>query len=138
MEYISYTDALNFWNTPNNKIKVVIFALEDCATCDDFIPDIFEKMIIDEFSDHFDMVKVSLDDESISFPPLGLPTVYFYIPNTDEPMPLIRTGGAPEQMIRKDLQNMVKMKDENFSIEEAFADTHYMEISPWIQRQIRF
>ena len=139
MDYITYEDALNFWNAPNEKIKVVIFELANCETCDDFMKDVFEPIITSDYAEHFDVVKTDISDSSISFPPISTPTIYFNIPNsTDEPMPLIRVGGIPEAMLRKDLDSMVKIKDESLSIDEAFSNTPYSEVTSWIQRQLRF
>ena len=138
MEYISYEEAVSFWNSENSKIKVVVFALENCNTCDDFLPDVFEKIINEEYSDHFEVVNVDIFSEDILFPPVNAPTIYFKIPNTDEPMPLVRTGGVPEVMLRKDLDTMIKIKDEGLSIDNAFSATSYMEVNSWIQRQMRF
>ena len=139
MEYITYEDLLNFWNAPNEKIKVVIFDLPNCETCDDFMRDVFEPIITTDYAEHFDVVKTDISDSSISFPPISNPTIYFNIPNsTEEPMPLIRVGGIPESYLRKDLDAMVKIKDEGLSIDEAFNNTPYAEVTSWIQRQLRF
>ena len=139
MEYVTYEDLLNFWNAPNEKIKVVIFDLPNCETCDDFMRDVFEPIITTDYAEHFDVVKTDISDSSISFPPISNPTIYFNIPNsTDEPMPLIRVGGIPESYLRKDLDAMVKIKDEGLSIDEAFNNTPYAEVTSWIQRQLRF
>lgn len=139
MDYISYQDALTFWNTPNEKIKVVIFELANCETCDDFMRDVFEPIITNDYADHFDVVKTDIASHDVSFPPIGTPTIYFDIPNsTEEPMPLIRVGGIPESYLRKDLDAMVKIKDEGLTIDEAFANTVYSEVNSWVQRQLRF
>lgn len=139
MEYTTYEEALSFWNASNEKIKVVIFDLPNCETCDDFMRDVFEPIITTDYAEHFDVVKTDISDPAVSFPPIGNPTVYFNIPNsTDEPMPLIRVGGIPESYLRKDLDSMVKIKDEGLTIDEAFADTPYTEVTSWIQRQLRF
>jgi hypothetical protein len=137
MEYTLYNEALNFWNSENEKIKVVIFSLKDCPTCDDFLPHVLEPILINEYAEHFDVVKVDLAEDSITFPPIGAPTIYFSIPNTQEKMPLVRVGGIPESFLRKDLDTMIKIKDQGWTVAQALADTQYTEVSAWIQRQIR-
>ena len=47
VEFTSYADALDFWNSSNDKIKVVYFYKKDCPYCDDFVPHVLEKELKD-------------------------------------------------------------------------------------------
>lgn len=136
MKYISYKDALDFINKNSEKIKVVVFSIENCPTCDDFLPHVFDPAIKERL-DHFDVVYVNSEGLDIPFPPSATPTVYFYIPNTKENMPFFRVGGTTPLILQKDLDAMIKIKDEEISSTDAFS---YIpeEITSWGHRQLRF
>lgn len=136
MNYVSYKDALNFIGEKSNKIKVVVFSIKDCPTCDDFLPHVFDPAI-KERSDHFEVIYVDSESKEIPFPPSATPTAYFYIPNTEEPMPFFRVGGTTPLILEKDLDGMIKIKDEKISSTEAFSFVPD-EITSWGHRQLRF
>jgi hypothetical protein len=136
MNYVSYQDALNFINKESNKIKVVVFSIKDCPTCDDFLPHVFDPAIAQR-SDHFEVIYVNSESSDIPFPPSATPSVYFYIPNTQEPMPFFRVGGTIPSVLEKDLDGMINIKDEGVSATEAFSFVPE-EITSWGHRQLRF
>lgn len=136
MEYTSYLEALDFVNQESNKIKVVVFSIKDCTTCDDFLPALFAPAIA-ERSDHFECVYVDANDLNIVFPPVSAPTAYFFIPNTEEPMPIFRVGGTTPTVLSKDLDIMIKIKDEGISLADAFSEPP-TEVTSWVHRSLRF
>jgi len=136
MNYVSYKSALDFINKESNKIKVVVFSIKDCPTCDDFLPYVFDPAIA-ERSEHFEAIYVDSEEKDIPFPPSATPTTYFYIPNTNEPMPFFRVGGTTPHILENDLDGMIKIKNEGISAEEAFSFVPE-EITSWGHRQLRF
>ena len=136
IEFTSYEDAVKFKEASNDKIKVVYFYKKDCPYCDDFIPHVFEKHLLEK-SEHFDWRKVCVDTGGIPFPPRDTPLAYFWIPNTEEPMPLIRNGACTPQLMERDLNCMISIKDEGKSIEEAFFGDGEAPLSSWGQQFIR-
>lgn len=137
MTFTNYAETVAFWDAPSDKIKVVIFIQKDCTTCDDFVPDVLEK-VLKEKSGDFEYTKVDVAEAAIPFPPLSTPTMYFKIPNTSEPMPLVRTGGVPEDLLRGDLAVMLRIRDEELTIAQAMEGTPYGGVNNWVQRQVRF
>ena len=135
IEFSSYEDVISFWNTPNSKIKCVIFYKKDCPTCDDFIPHVLEPALMSK-SDHFDVRKICVDTGNIPFPPANTPTVYFYIPYTKEPMPLVRTSGATPEILNNDLDAMIDIKDNGKTISQAFFENKAPVLSGWSQQMI--
>jgi thiol-disulfide isomerase/thioredoxin len=136
MKKVTYDEALTFLKNDSNKIKVVVFYIENCPTCDDFLPDLF-NVEIEKRSDHFEVVYVDSESQDIPFPPSATPTAYFYIPNTEEPMPFFRVGGTIPSVLEKDLDGMIKIKDEGILATEAFSFVPE-EITSWGHRQLRF
>jgi hypothetical protein len=134
--YIKYSEALDFINSESTKIKVVIFSIKDCPTCDDFLPHVFEPLL-QELSDHFEWVYVDSESNDIPFPPVSAPTIYFNIPNVLEPMPIFRVGGTTPEILRKDIEKMVDIKDNKISLKEAFSEP-IQEITSWVHRFSRF
>ena len=131
MTFVSYNEAVEFIKAPGNKIKVVAFVIENCPTCDDFVPHVFEPAIAARLGD-FEMVKVDIAKTDAVFPPTSTPTFYFYIPNTQEPMPLFRVSGTTPSVLGNDLDCMVRIKNEGLSIAEAFQKP--AEITSWVNR----
>lgn len=136
MQYVNYDDAVSFVNSDSEKIKVVVFSLKDCPTCDDFLPDVFDVEIKNR-AEHFDVVYVDLDTANMMFPPLSTPTAYFFIPNTDHPMPIFRAGGTLPSILQNDLDAMISVKNQEKSFNEAFFSNLPSEVTSWIQRQAR-
>lgn len=136
MNYVSYKDALSFLENSNDKIKAVIFGLQNCTTCDDFIPDVLELELSSR--EEFEYVKVDLAEAAsqMKFPPVSAPTVFFFVPETDEPMPLFRVGGTTPGILKNDLDAMVKIKNSQLSLEEAFKDVNLGEVTQWVQRSL--
>ena len=132
IEFSSYNETISFWNEENSKIKCVIFYKQDCPYCDDFIPHVLEPAL-DAKSEHFDVRKICVDTSGLPFPPLSTPVVYFYIPNTTEPMPLIRSSGATPEILNDDLTAMISVKDEGKTIQQAFFDGKTPPMSAWAQ-----
>ena len=137
MEYTNYEEALSFWKEDNEKIKVIVFAIKDCPTCDDFLPDLFDVEINNRI-DHFDVKYVDLETSTMDFPPISTPTAYFHIPNTDQPMPIFRVGGTIPSILQNDLDAMISIKDDGLTFEEAFFSKPQTEMTSWVQRLARF
>lgn len=135
IEFSTYEDVINFWDSDNEKIKCVIFYKKNCPTCDDFIPHVLEPALINK-SEHVDVRKICVDTGNIPFPPSSTPTVYFTIPNTTEPMPLIRTSGATAEILTNDLDAMISMKDEGKTINQAFFENKEPVFSGWSQQML--
>ena len=135
MENVTYGEALSFIKNDSDKIKVVVFYIKNCPTCDDFLPDVFDVEIKNR-SEHFDVVYVDSEGSDIPFPPSATPTAYFYIPKTEEPMPFFRVGGTLPLTLQKDLDGMIRIKDEGISATEAFSFVPE-EITSWGHRQLR-
>jgi thiol-disulfide isomerase/thioredoxin len=134
VEFTSYADALDFWNSSNDKIKVVYFYKKDCPYCDDFVPHVLEKELKDR-ADKFEWKKVCVDTGGVPFPPSNTPLAYFHIPNTSEEMPLDRTGGTSREVLSADFDAMIEIMDQGKTIDEAFfGDGADMPISAWSQR----
>ena len=136
MNYVTYEDAVDFVKSESEKIKVVVFSIKDCPTCDDFLPDVFD-VEVKKRSEHFDTVYVDLDSANMMFPPLNTPTAYFYIPNTEYPMPIFRVGGTLPSILQNDFDAMISVKNNEKTFEEAFFSKAPMEVTSWMQRQIR-
>lgn len=132
-DFTPYNEMLNWWNAPSDKIKCVIFYKQDCPYCDDFVPHVLEAKL-ESKTDHFDVRKVCVDTGGVPFPPYSTPMVYFTIPNTSEKMPLLRTGGATPEIVENDLNNMISMKDQGLTIQQAFFDGKPPVMSSWVQR----
>ena len=134
MEYITYNEAVSFLEGSSSKIKAVIFALNGCTTCDDFVPDILEVELGSR--EDFEYVKVDLAKAatSMKFPPVSAPTTFFFIPNAAENMTLFRVGGTTPQILKNDLDAMVRIKNESLSLEDAFAGVNVGEVTQWVQR----
>jgi hypothetical protein len=133
--YITYQEALSFVAEDSEKIKVVVFGVQDCPTCDDFLPHVFAPAI-EARAEHFECVYVDASAADVPFPPTATPTVYFYIPNTTEPMPFFRVGGTLPSVLHKDLDAMIKIKDNGVSAADAFSNP--MEtITSWVHRLLR-
>lgn len=132
--FVSYDQMLEWWNTPNDKIKCVIFYKEDCPYCDDFIPHVLEAGLLQK-QEHFDVRKVCVDTGNVPFPPYSTPLVYFAVPNTSEKMPLIRTGGATPETVNDDLECMIDMKDNDKTINQAFFENKQPPMSSWAQKR---
>lgn len=135
MRNVTYSEALEFIKANTGKIRVVVFHVKDCVTCDDFLPDLF-NVEIEKRSEHFEVVYVDSASLDVPFPPYGTPTVYFYIPDTEEPMPFIRVGGTTRGVLEKDLDCMIRIKDEKISAFDVFS-YHPEEITSWTHRQYR-
>lgn len=134
LEYTKYNDALNFWQNPSDKIKMVCFTQEDCPFCDDFLPDVL-LVTLKDLSNHFEWVFVDIDEATeMTFPVVNTPTAYFNIPNTKEKMPLVRVGGTTPQILKNDLEAMVDIKDKGKSLVQAFLEDRQPEISQWGQQ----
>ena len=136
VDFTSYEEALNFWNTPNDKIKVVYFYKKDCPFCDDFVPHVLEPQLQSR-SDKFDFRKVCVDTGGVPFPPMNTPAAYFDVPNTVEPedMPLTRVGGTSNEVLAADLDAMVEIMEQGKTIDDAFfGDGKDIPISAWSQR----
>jgi hypothetical protein len=135
MMYVLYSEALSFVNQLEDKIKVVIFSVKDCPTCDDFLPHVFEPALQERIN-HFEWVYVDSESGDIPFPPTATPTAYFYIPNTVDPMPFFRVGGTLPSILHKDLDAMIKIKDTGITAAEAFGHTT-TEVTSWVHRILR-
>lgn len=133
IEFEQYEDVINFWNTPNTKIKCVIFYKKNCPTCDDFVPHVLEPAL-ESKAGHFDVRKICVDTGNIPFPPVNVPAVYFSIPNTTEPMPLVRTSGATQDILINDFDAMIEMKDNGKTINEAYFQNKAPVMSSWSQQ----
>lgn len=134
LTYTAYSDALDFWKTESSKIKMVCFAQKDCPFCDDFLPDVL-LVALQELEIHFDWVFVDVDQAAdMPFPMVNTPTAYFYIPNTQEKMPLVRVGGTTPQILKNDLEAMVDIKDNGRTLVQAFLEDRQPEISQWGQQ----
>jgi hypothetical protein len=137
MKFVSYEEALNFAKSESGKIKVVGFILKDCPTCDDFVKDVFDVEIGNR-SEDFEAVYVDLYENFMEFPPVSVPTTYFFIPNTNEEMPLFRVGGTTPNNLKNDLDRMVMIKNEGKTIVEAFYENAPpIELTTWMQRGLR-
>jgi thiol-disulfide isomerase/thioredoxin len=134
MQWITQKEAEEFVNRPNSKIKIIYYVTKFCDHCDDFIPDIIEKLV-ENYSDHFEGYKVDSEDPTIKFPPQAFPTGFFYIPNTEEKMPLVRYGGAPIEHVEDDFLAMIEMKDQGKTIEQAFFVDRRPQLFPYSQKR---
>lgn len=135
--YVTYEEAIGFINSSSNKIKVITFAIENCQYCDDFLPDVFDVQM-SEMSEHFEVRYLDVRNQDIPFPPHYAPTFYFFIPGTQEPMPLLRSGGTLPELLRKDLEAMIAIKDQGLTIEQAYSGVEIPQPTMWMQRLIRF
>jgi hypothetical protein len=134
MQWITQIEAEEFVKNANSKIKIIYYVTKYCENCDDFIPDIIEPLI-EKYSEHFDGYKVDSEDPDIKFPPHSFPTGFFYIPNTNEKMPLIRYGGAPVEHVEDDFLAMIEIKDHGKTIEQAFFVDRRPQLFPYSQRR---
>lgn len=134
LDYATYADAVLFWKTSSDKIKMVCFSQKDCPFCDDFLPDVLLAALKD-FKNHFEWVFVDVDEAvEMDFPVVHTPTAYFKVPNTTEKMPLIRVGGTTPQILKNDLEAMVDIKDKGRTLVQAFLEDRQPEISQWGQQ----
>jgi thiol-disulfide isomerase/thioredoxin len=132
VEFSTYNETFEFWNSNNSKIKCVIFYKQDCPYCDDFIPHVLEPAL-EAKANNFDVRKICVDTSGLPFPPLNTPVVYFSVPNTSESMPLIRSGSTTLEVLNDDLDCMIAMKNEGKTIQQAFFDNRAPVLSAWTQ-----
>lgn len=134
LTYTAYLDAFNFCKTESTKIKMVCFTQKDCPFCDDFLPDVL-LVALQELESHFNWVFVDVDEATdMPFPMVHTPTAYFYIPNTQEKMPLVRVGGTTPLILKNDLEAMIDIKDNGKTLIQAFLEDRQPEISQWGQQ----
>lgn len=133
LDYTTYESAVTFCKSQSDKIKMVCFAKKDCPFCDDFLPDVL-LVSLRELQDHFEWRFVDVDQADMLFPVVHTPTAYFYVPNTEEKMPLVRVGGTTPQILKNDLEAMIDIKDKGRTLVQAFLEDRKPEISQWGQQ----
>ena len=92
MKEITYDQALELSKKykDKDKITLILFKDEHCPFCNEFIPDVLEK-ILPDFQQHIDFYIVP-NFEGNPFPPPTTPVTYIYVPGKSKnKMPLIKS-----------------------------------------------
>lgn len=119
MKEITYDQALELSKTykDKNKITFILFKDEDCPWCNEFIPEVLEKVIPD-FSQHIDFYVVPNFDNN-PFPPTTTPVTYIYVPGKcTNTMPLIRPGAADIGNVSSDLRRAVQSMQDGLDLDQ--------------------
>ncbi len=105
---INYKEAVNLAETYKDKSKVtfILFKEEHCEWCNEFIPDVLEKVSVD-FAKDIDFYIVP-DSKGQLFPQAQTPVSFIYVPGKcPNKMPLIRPGAADIRDVSSDLRRVV-------------------------------
>lgn len=105
---ISYKEAVNLAETykDKNKVTFIMFKEEHCEWCNEFIPDVIEKVAID-FEKDIDFYIVPNSNGQL-FPQAQTPVSFIYVPDKcPNKMPLIRPGAADIRDVSSDLRRVV-------------------------------
>ena len=144
---ISLKRAEKIAKKKSNKIRVFVFTQEGCPSCQDLMDVAFPAML-KKFEEHFRIYEVK---ELPTFYPVDIPTAYFYIPNVLHSID--RVGSAPVDVMEKDFEMFVRMKDGGSSsmsggVGDVISNiTSHLGIKPcdgckrrqeWLNRAFRF
>ena len=126
MQAITYKEALDIAQSVRNgtyteKVVGVFFTLKDCDVCGPWTTDVVIP-IEKETSNDFTAYEVYVDENDIAFPPASIPTVYFFVPGTDKDKQINRVGPGPYEYAKRDVERMIKMKNEGISLYAAFYE----------------
>lgn len=119
MKEITYDQALKLSKTYKDKDKItfILFKDENCPYCNDFIPNVVERME-EEHSKDIDFYLVPTSDGN-PFPPTTTPVTYIYVPGKcKNKMPLIRPGAADIYNVNADLLRAIQSKNEGLDLDE--------------------
>ena len=110
MNYINYHDSIKIVDNIEEKetIQCFIFRKKSCPFCDDWFKN--NQKGFDELTkSDFEVYVIDTDVESIPFPPLVSPTLYFH--HKKFKFPFIRQGLLPLQETKKELNKFVRIKN---------------------------
>ena len=110
MNYINYSDSLKIIENIEEKenIQCFIFRKQSCPFCDDWFKN--NQKGFDELTkSDFEIYVIDTDAESIPFPPLVSPTLYFH--HKEFKFPFIRQGLLPLLETKKELNKFVRIKN---------------------------
>lgn len=116
---ITYDQALELSKKykDKDKITLILFKDEHCPFCNEFIPDVLEK-ILPDFQQHIDFYIVP-NFEGNPFPPPTTPVTYIYVPGKSKnKMPLIRPGAADINNVSTDLRRCVSSLLDGLDLDE--------------------
>ena len=110
MNYINYSDSIKIIEDIKEKenIQCFIFRKQSCPFCDDWFKK--NQKGFDELTkSDFEIYAIDTDSESIPFPPLVSPTLYFH--HKEFKFPFIRQGLLPLLETKKELNKFVRIKN---------------------------
>jgi len=109
MNNITYNHSLKLLSELNDKQKIQFFILksESCPFCDDWIKN-NKKEFLKFAENDFDVFIIECD-ETVPFPPLVSPTLYFYHKNFEKPF--IRQSFLPFLEMSKELNKFIRVKN---------------------------
>jgi hypothetical protein len=108
MKTITYKEAVNLAETykDKNKATFILFKEEHCEWCNEFIPEVLEKVEPD-FSKDIDFYIVPNSNGQL-FPQAQTPVSFIFVPGKcPNKMPLIRPGAADIGNVSSDLRRVV-------------------------------
>jgi hypothetical protein len=124
MQVITYKEALDIAQSVRDgsytdNVVGIFFTLKDCDVCGPWIKDVVNPIEAETVGD-FVAYEVHVDENDILFPPPATPTVYFFVPGKDKDKQINRVGPGPYNFAKRDVERMIKMKNEGVSLYEAF------------------
>lgn len=92
-------------------IKCFVLTNNECPTCNEWIKTSYDKLVADFPHIKFHLVDCYEEHQSgrMYFPPLVVPSFYFYKDKTD--FPLINQGLLPDVELRHSINRVVKLLD---------------------------
>jgi hypothetical protein len=108
MKNIDWKEAEKIASSYNdyNKVTAIFFVDQICDVCNEFVK-VGMKELEERFEDDYQVFTVDNTDGML-FPPCDYPTGYIYVPNCPNVMPLRRVGGAPMELVEKDVMRQIE------------------------------
>jgi thiol-disulfide isomerase/thioredoxin len=123
MKEITLKEAEALAKELTDKVKLFVFGGPGCTTCANFKPVVEEVCQIAEFKDHVEAYYIHDPiSQQMLFPPTISPTTYVYIPNCPDPQPIYRTGLAPFDALKQELEKWIEAKDTGKHLWEVYGE----------------
>lgn len=116
---ISYSQAVQLAETykERNKVTLILFKEEHCEWCNEFIPEVLEKVAVD-FAEDVDFYIVPTREGQL-FPQAQTPVTFIFVPGEcKNTMPLIRPGAADIGNVSSDLRRVVESMKHGYDLDQ--------------------
>ena len=116
---IAYSQAVELAETykERNKVTLILFKEEHCEWCNEFIPEVLEKVAVD-FADDVDFYIVPTREGQL-FPQSQTPVTFIFVPGEcKNTMPLIRPGAADIGNVSSDLRRVVESMKHGYDLDQ--------------------